>query len=99
MTLPRNSINSAAVSWVDQGGQVHIRVYWSDGYHIAERCFDAGGWTDGAFKAAGEAVSATLWVKNDASNIRVYCTFEGKTVEWCVDNGSADWYQGAFTLG
>ena len=30
-------------------------------------------------------------------SIRVYCTFEDKTVEWCIDQGGKGWYQGAYT--
>lgn len=98
-SIPKTSIATASVSWVDSAGTIHIRVYSTDGYHVTERCWDGNGWYDGAFKAPGQAVSATCWLWNDRSNIRVYCTYEDKTVEWCVDSGGADWYQGAYTLG
>jgi len=92
-------IDSAVVSWQDSAG-VHIRVYWSDGYTVRERCCDPdSGWTDGAFSQAGADVSATSWQADGGVSIRVYCTFEDQSTEWCVDSGSADWYQGAFTLG
>ena len=96
-TLPKNSIDTAAVNWLDSGGTVHIRVYSSDGYTVTERCWDGSGWTDGAFSATGGTVSATSWQGSGGLSIRVYCTFQDKTVEWCIDQGGG-WYQGAYTL-
>ncbi len=96
-TIPKNSISTASVSWVDGNGTIHIRVYSTDGYNVTGRCWDGSGWADGGFKASGEAVSATSWHTSDV-NIRVYCTFEDKTVEYCWDAGGSGWYQGAYTL-
>jgi hypothetical protein len=88
---------TAAVTWTDTGGAVHIRVYSSDGYTVTERCFDGGGpWTDGAFKAAGSQVSAICWQDSAGAHLRVYCTFEDSTTEWCAD-ANANWYQGDYT--
>lgn len=89
-------IGTAAVSWLD-GGQIHIRVYSTDGYNVTERCWDGNGWTNGSFgPQAGAAVSATCWQGPGGLSIRVYCTFEDKTTEWCIDQGGG-WYQGAYT--
>src|SRR3712207_2973675 len=96
-TLPKTSIETAAVSWLDGGGQIHLRVYSSDGYTVTERCWDGSGWYDGGFTPKGENVAATAWTTSDA-NIRVYCTYQGKVSEWCWDAGGSGWYQGAYTL-
>jgi hypothetical protein len=98
-TLPKNAIETASVSWVDNSGTIHIRVYSTDAYTVTERCWDGNGWFDGAFKAEGEAVSATAWQHAGGINLRVYCTNEGKTAEWCNDAGGSGWYQGAYTIG
>lgn len=87
-------IGTAAINWFDSGGQLHIRVYSSDGYNVTEQCNDGQGWATGQFNEAGSAVSATCW-QQDGVHIRVYCTFEDKTVEWCNDPGSG-WTQGAY---
>lgn len=92
---PNFPISTASVSWVDSGGQVQLRIYTCDGYTVIDRCFD-GSWTTGQFKQAGSAVSATCWQASGASYIRVYCTNDDSTVEWCSDAGGA-WYQGGFT--
>jgi hypothetical protein len=41
-------------------------------------------------------VSATSWTDSGGLHIRVYCTNEDATVEWCLDQGG-NWYQGAYT--
>ncbi|HEX8449616.1 MAG TPA: hypothetical protein VF652_08500 [Allosphingosinicella sp.] len=96
-TTPSNPISTAAVNWLDSNGQVHLRIYSSDGYTVTERCWDEGGWTSGSFKASGEAVSATSWQGGGGLSIRVYCTFEDQTTEWCWDQGGGGWYQGGYT--
>ena len=93
---PDFPIDTASVNWVDSGGQVHIRVYSTDGYNVSERCWDGNGWTTSGFKAQGGAVSATCWQVNGALSIRVYCTFEDQTTEMCIDQGGG-WYVGAYT--
>lgn len=95
-TTPSTPISTAAVNWLDGSGQIHIRVYSTDGYNVTERCWDGNGWTDGSFKASGEAVSATSWQGSGGLSIRVYCTFEDVTTEWCIDQGGG-WYVGAYT--
>ena len=95
-TIPSTPIATAAVNWLDSNGQVHLRVYSTDGYTVTERCWDGNGWSDGSFKASGEAVSATSWQGGGGLSIRVYCTFQDKTTEWCIDQGGG-WYVGAYT--
>lgn len=90
-------IGTAAVSWLDGGGTVHIRVYSTDGYKVTERCWDGSGWAEGAFSQPGADVSATCWQNQHGPCIRVYCTFQDKTIEWCTDAGGSGWYQGAYT--
>ncbi|MCW3846122.1 hypothetical protein OF829_02655 [Sphingomonas sp. LB-2] len=88
---------TAAVNWFDKNGGLHIRVYGSDGETISERCADAGGsgWTTGTFSTGGSHVSATVWTVNGNPSIRVYCTGDNGTTEWC--NDGAAWYQGTYT--
>jgi hypothetical protein len=92
---PNFPVSTASVSWKDSSGNAHVRVYSCDGYNIIERCFD-GSWTTGALTAPANEVSATSWPNGSSVSIRVYCTFEDKTVEWCQDDGGA-WYEGAYT--
>lgn len=94
---PSFPIDTAAVSWLDSGGTVHLRVYSSDGYNVTERCWDGNGWADGAFKQAGSQVSATCWQNQAGANIRVYCNEDDQTIEYCWDAGGSGWYQGAYT--
>lgn len=89
-------IGTAALSWFDSGGQLHIRVYSTDGYTVTEQCNDGQGWTTGAFSEAGGAMSATCWNASDGVHLRVYCTFEDSTTEWCNDPG-AGWTKGAYS--
>jgi hypothetical protein len=93
---PDFPIGTAAVSWLDGSGQIHLRVYSTDGYNVSERCWDGSGWTNGSFAQAGSAVSATCWQGSGGLSIRVYCTFEDETIEWCIDQGGG-WYKGAYT--
>jgi hypothetical protein len=93
---PNLPVGTAALNWIDSGGQLHIRVYSTDGYTVTERCADGGGWTDGAFNAAGSNVSAIVWQAGGVAHIRVYCAFEDTVTEWCSD-GSGSWTQGSYT--
>jgi hypothetical protein len=93
---PDFPIGTAAVNWLDGSGQIHLRVYSTDGYNVSERCWDGSGWTNGSFAEAGSAVSATSWQGKGGLSIRVYCTFEDQTIEWCIDQGGG-WYKGAYT--
>ena len=67
-----------------------------DGYKVIERCWDGKSWTTGAFSQSGSSVSATCWQGKGGISIRVYCTYQDKTVEWCWDPGPT-WYHGAYT--
>jgi hypothetical protein len=97
--MENDPIGTAAVSWFDGGGGLHIRVYSTDGYTVTERCADpgGGGWTTGSFSQPGSAVSATCWNDSAGTHIRVYCTFEDGTTEWCNDPGSG-WTKGGYTV-
>ncbi|TMJ20626.1 MAG: fucose-binding lectin protein [Alphaproteobacteria bacterium] len=90
-----NSFQTAAVSWFDEAGNLHIRVYSSDGYKVTEMCLDGpGGWFAGSFNQPGDHVSATCWQQN-GYHVRVYCSFEGKCVEWSLDEG-VGWTKGKY---
>jgi hypothetical protein len=49
--MPENMpVDTAAVSWLDNGGQVHLRAYSSNGDTVTEWCWDANGpWYKGAY--------------------------------------------------
>ena len=92
---PSYPISTAAISWMDGNGQVHLRVYSCDGYKVTEKCFDgSAGWTQGALTAPASAVSATCWDAGGDVSIRVYCTFEDKTTEYC-GHPDGSWVPGA----
>jgi hypothetical protein len=95
---PNYPTGTAAINWIDSGGALHIRVYSTDGYNVTERCSDTGGpgWTAGQFSQPGTAVSATCWQTSAGVSIRVYCTFEDTTTEWCTDPNVA-WYKGSYS--
>ena len=94
---PNYPVGTAALSWFDDNGQLHIRIYSTDGYEVTERCNDGQGWTTGGFKQAGGAVSATCWWQpNNGVHLRVYCTSDDVTTEWCNDPGSG-WTKGSYT--
>lgn len=92
---PNYPIGTAVVSWMADG-QVNIRVYSTDGYNVIERVATSSGWENGSFSQPGSQVSATCWQDSGGVHIRVYCTFQDKTVEWCSDPGQ-DWTQGQYT--
>jgi hypothetical protein len=96
---PSFPIGSAVVSWFYPAGALHIRVYSTDGYNVSERCSDQGGsgWTTGQFKQSGSQVSATAWVASDGPHLRVYCTFQDTTTEWCNDPNTG-WTKGGYTV-
>jgi hypothetical protein len=99
-TIPITPISTAAINWIDRNGQPHVRVYTTDGYNVTERAWDGGeGWTAGSFKASGEDVSATCWMGPQGLSIRVFCTFEDVTTEWCIDQAGTggSWYKGNYT--
>jgi len=95
---PNYPVSTAAISWVDTSGNVHLRVYSCDGYTVTERSSDPGAtWTTGTFSQPGAAVSATCWQDHAGVHIRVYCTNDDQTIEWCQDPGSQTWFQGQYT--
>jgi hypothetical protein len=94
---PNFPIGTASASWIDSSGQHHIRVYSSDGYNVTERLDDGNGWSAGIFSEAGSAVSATAWYASDGAHLRVYCTYQNLTTEWCYDPGDTAWTKGAYT--
>ena len=93
---PNYPISTAAVNWFDGGGQLHIRVYSSDGYTITERCNDGSGWVTGQFSAPGKTVSAMVWTASDGAPIRVYATIDDNTTEWACDP-TTGWTKGSYT--
>jgi hypothetical protein len=95
-TAPSTPISTAAINWIDPAGQVHVAVYSSDGYNITERIWNADGWTTGSFTATGDDVSATCWVGPGGLSIRVYCTYQDVTKEWCIDGAGSG---GTWRLG
>lgn len=87
---------TACINWFDSSHQLHIRVYSSNGDTITERSNDGSGWTTGTFSQPGSHVSAMVWTVNGGAYVRVYCTVEGTTTEWCWDPGTG-WYKGGYT--
>ena len=93
---PGFPVGTAVVNWIDSNSVFHLRVYSTDGYTVTEMGNDGNGWAATGFTAPGSDVSATLWQDWQGTHIRIYCTFEDTTTEWCTDNESS-WYQGAYT--
>ena len=88
--------NTASVSWVDSNGIAQLHVYSSDGNMVTERYWAGNGWATGTLSQKGSAVSATAYFLQGQAYLRVYCTFEGTTTEYCRD-GDSGWYQGSYT--
>ena len=93
---PHYPVSTAAINWFDSADQVRSRVYSSDGYNVIERCHDGDGWTTSQFKQPGRHVSAMQWTIGDMTFIRVYCTSDGTTTEWCWDS-LTEWTKGSYT--
>lgn len=93
---PNYPIGTASVAWTDKSGASQIHVFSCDGYNVIERYWNGSGWSTGDLKKPGNQVSATGYMLDDGFRIRVYCTSENKTIEWCKD-GDGGWYEGAFT--
>jgi hypothetical protein len=90
----------AATSWLDSGGQVHIRVYaQSADNKIQEFCWDKDSWYVGALNGKYTAQSApgvASWYAGGQIHIRVYVLGDDKKVqEYCWDKDS--WYSGALS--
>ncbi|MEG3085905.1 hypothetical protein [Sphingomonas sp. PB4P5] len=88
--------DSAAVSWFDNHGALHMRVYLSDGNTITERCNDGQGWVAGT-SFPGANVSVTSWLTSGDIHLRVYASLEGTVTEWCFDAPASGWVTGTFT--
>jgi Fungal fucose-specific lectin len=92
-----------STSWLDQSGQIHIRVYVGSGSNgaITEWCWDKDKWYEGAFSpqthASGDGASATSWLDNTRQiHLRVYVRgANGKVTEYCWDKDK--WYVGGYT--
>lgn len=98
MPLPNGVIakSTAAVSWTDSWtGKPRLRLYTCDGHRVTERCFDGKEWTQGSFSQPGELVTATVFAQK---HLRVYCTNNNVTTEWCYDSDSG-WHQGELSIG
>jgi hypothetical protein len=93
---PDFPIGTAAASWFDKSGQLHIRVYSCDGYEITERCNDGHGWVNG-FVCTGSQASVTVWSDSAGEHIRLYATYQNNTTEWCNDPGTSGWTTGSYT--
>jgi hypothetical protein len=98
---PKYPIATASVSYFDpnNANALNIHVFSTDGYTVTERYAvsnESGGWMTGEFNQPGSAVSATAWVDSAGAHVRVYCTFNDGTTEWCLDPGTM-WTKGAYT--
>jgi Fungal fucose-specific lectin len=86
-----------ATSWLDGGGQIHIRVYVGSGTNakITEYCWDKDKWYVGGFSATGDGAAATCWMQGSQAYIRVYVRDDsGKVTEYCWDKDR--WYVGGY---
>jgi hypothetical protein len=98
MTKPAFSFpqETATVSWIDANNIAQLHVFSCDGNNVTERYWGGSSWLTGSLNAPGSNVSASVYVLNGQANLRVYCTTEGVTTEYCQDGGSA-WYKGSYT--
>lgn len=97
MPDPQRPLRTASVNWFD--GNIHIRVYSSDGFNVIERAINQPdtAWRTTDFSQPGAEVSATAWLAPDGAHIRVYCTLDDTTTEWCSDPGTPGWTKGGYT--
>src|SRR5438128_1159897 len=92
---PNMPVSTASVSWVDSGGQVHLRVYSCDGYTVTEMANDGNGWQETSYTQGSDA-SATAWQDSQGNaHVRLYCTSDDGTTEWCYDEPNG-WSQGSY---
>jgi hypothetical protein len=94
------TIATASASWIDAQGGLHLHVFSTDGFTVTERYAapSTNGWTDGTLSQPATALSATAWVDPNGGHVRVYCTNEDATTEWCLDGDTAtQWYQGQYS--
>jgi len=101
LSLKKFAITSgaAAVSWVDNNGQFHIRVYAvsTDGTLWEYYCDDSQEWKGGTMSYATTSVqSATSWIDSTGwAHIRVYTYNNNTPVEYGEDGNG--WYFGTYT--
>lgn len=88
--------SSAPISWVDGNGIAQLHVFSCDGNMVTQRYWAGSGWATGSFSQQGSHVSASAYWLNGAAYLRVYCTWEGVTTEYCQDAGST-WYTGSYS--
>jgi hypothetical protein len=86
------SQSTAAISWPH--GK-NLRVYRCDSSTVTEKCYDGRAWTDGAFTAPGQHVSATCITGGPSLLIWVYVTNNGTTTEYYSTDG-ATWNVGGY---
>lgn len=92
---PNMPVSTATVSWIDSGGQLHLRVYSCDGYTVNEMANDGNGWVNTSYTQGSDA-SATCWQDNQGyAHIRLYCTQGDTTIEWCYDEPNG-WSKGSY---
>lgn len=95
-------IGTATVSFIDpnDNNTLNLHVFSTDGYNVTQRYILGGSttWVTGQFKQPGSAVSATAWVDGVGAHVRVYCTNDDVTTEWCYDPGTG-WVKGIYTTG
>lgn len=98
---PQFPIATATVSYFDpnNGNALTLHVFSTDGYRVTQRyaTSNGSGWVTGAFDEPGSAVSATTWNDSAGSHVRVYCTSDDGTTEYCWDPGSTAWTVGSYT--
>ena len=88
--------SSAAISWVDNNGIGQAQVFSCDGNLVTQRYWSGSVWATGSFSQKGSHVSATAYYTNGAAYLRVYCTWQEVTTEYCQDAGGA-WYTGSYS--
>lgn len=98
---PNYPIGTASVSFFDpnNGNSLTLHVFSTDGYTVTQR-YSAGGtngWVTGGFNEPGSAVSTTAWLDSAGAHVRVYCTNDDTTTEYCWDPGSTVWTKGSYT--
>ena len=93
---PNYPVSTAAVAF-DNGSAVELHVFSCDGFNVVQRVSTSNGWVDGTLSVSGSTVSAAGWTDVNGPHLRVYCTTENTTLEWCQDGDGAAWYQGQYT--
>jgi len=82
---------TASTAWLDQDGQVHIRVYVHENGYIWEGCYDGSEWYQGEFRAYGSQISVTSWWQENSVFMRAYVIdFDNQVHEKMYDAGWND---------